>query len=200
MGTQVNPYNQYAGPGLQQIGSAAENLGTYYHPTKGKGIVLGKYKLSENVKNEITDYDVTEITTDYDSEMYKDALELAKQTGLGYSELNFNQLFPDMAYAVNYEDIPNISQMQEIEVPDTPEVYTDIPNLFEDNDLLDMPDIDGLFSNHLELQQSESLPNTDLQTKIEKIASFDVSQEVIPQDYQLLPDHESQDWNENLVD
>lgn len=142
--------------------------------------MLGKYKLSENVKNEITDYDVTEITTDYDSEMYKDALELAKQTGLGYSELNFNQLFPDMAYAVNYEDIPNISQMQEIEVPDTPEVYTDIPNLFEDNDLLDMPDIDGLFSNHLELQQSESLPNTDLQTKIEKIASFDVSQEVIP--------------------
>jgi len=59
------------------MASAAEYLGTTWHPTKGKGVVLGKYKLSENKKNEIVDYDVKEITIDFDSEMYKDALELA---------------------------------------------------------------------------------------------------------------------------
>ena len=98
-------------------------MDTVWHPTKGRGVVLGKYTLSENVKNEVVDYDVKEITEDKDSEMYKDALELAKQTGLGYSELDFNKLFPDMEEVLNQDYNLDKSQIQEIVVPDVPETF-----------------------------------------------------------------------------
>ena len=101
-------------------------MDTVWHPTKGKGVVLGKYKLSENKKNEVVDFDEKEISAEKDSELYKDALELAKKSGLGYSVLDFDTLWPDMEDAINREDIPDTSLLQDIEVPDVPEPYNDL--------------------------------------------------------------------------
>ena len=46
--------------------------------------------------------------------MYKDAMELAQKTGLGYSELDWNMLWPEMEQALNLEDIPETSLLQDI--------------------------------------------------------------------------------------
>ena len=119
-------------------------MDTVWHPTRGKGVVLGKYKLSENKKNEVVDFDEREISVETDSELYKDALELAKKSGLGYSVLDFDTLWPDMEDAINREDIPDTSLLQDIEVPDVPEPYNelldqDVPEPYKEIQVPEVP-------------------------------------------------------------
>lgn len=112
LGTKANPYTQYYGPGIDQIHGVSDYLETVWHPEKGYGVVLGKYKLSENQKNEIIDYDEQEIDIETDSQLYQDALELAKLSGQGYSDLNFSSLYPEMYDALTEEDIPIVEEFE----------------------------------------------------------------------------------------
>ena len=100
-------------------------LDTVWHPEKGKGIVLGKYKLTDNKKNEVVDFNEREITAEKDSELYKDALKLARLSGLGYSELDYDKMWAGMDEAINPEDVPQTLNFKQIHVPEIDPEITD---------------------------------------------------------------------------
>ena len=58
--------------------------------------------------------------------MYEDAIELASLSGLGYSDLDFEELWPDMEMedALEKEDVQETNELefQEIHVPEVAEV------------------------------------------------------------------------------
>ena len=64
------------------------------------------------------DFDEQEISVDHDSQLYEDAIELASLSGLGYSELDFDKLWPDMDIQDAY-DLENIPTFTELEFQET---------------------------------------------------------------------------------
>ena len=85
MGTYGNPNTSYHGPGMQHLNM--QGLEERYHPELGKGVVLGKYSRTISDSKKVVDYDVKRI--DQTDAMYHDAMELAHNSGLGYSALSF---------------------------------------------------------------------------------------------------------------
>jgi len=64
---------------------------SFIHRKLGQGIVLGKYSFTDGGKKEVKNYDEYEI--DVSDKVYKDALDLAKASGLGYSVIDFSKDF-----------------------------------------------------------------------------------------------------------
>ena len=57
----------------------------------------------------MVDFDEVEVTNDRDSQVYKDAMALAKESGQGYSTINYDDIpFGDMRYHMEIEDVPNL--------------------------------------------------------------------------------------------
>lgn len=67
------------------------------------------------------DFDEVEIAAK-DSQMYKDAMDLAINSGQGYSQFNPLAEFEGMQQAMIGEDVPDESNLnQNIHIPDTPQ-------------------------------------------------------------------------------
>ena len=111
-GTYGNPYTKYYGPGLHHLKHILQK-GQYETRVNGKtgktGIVLGKYRKTKRDKKTITQHDAVEMSGP-NSEIYKDAHDLAKNSGYGYSVLDegfFDDAnFADMQKHYIKEDTP----------------------------------------------------------------------------------------------
>jgi len=113
-GTFGNPNTKYFGPGLESLLKSGQ-----YDTKMGAdgriGIVLGKYTRTTSDSKTLTDLNEVEIA-DRDSDMFKDAYDLALKSGAGYSGLDYNRLgyysagsnFQDMQAAKVVEDIPQL--------------------------------------------------------------------------------------------
>ena len=103
---------------------------TRYNKKTGKlGIVLGKYKQTKTDRKTVTEHNEVEVGGP-DSAMYKDAIDLAKGSGLGYSVLDDGFYagtdFSDMRNHYIAEDAPIAMKTSEVlasaEVPRVEEV------------------------------------------------------------------------------
>ena len=72
-------------------------------------MVLGKYSFTDGSKSELKNYDEYDITVS--DEVYNDALELAKDSGKGLSDFNFDDIMVDF---FEPEDVPDVSFVEDI--------------------------------------------------------------------------------------
>jgi len=59
---------------------------TRYDPILGKGVVIGRYSRTSGDTKKASDYDEKEIA-DKDSQLYKDAMDLAQRSGMGETDI-----------------------------------------------------------------------------------------------------------------
>lgn len=95
-----------------------KRLETRYSPVLGKGIVLGKYSRTTGGDKRVVDYDEVELGGP-DSEMYKDALDLAYRSGRGETDIRFPiNYIPEAEDAKIAADTPDRSGFEQpIDVP-----------------------------------------------------------------------------------
>ena len=117
-GSYGNPNTQYHGPGMRYLVGAQKQLQTRYNPVLGQGIVLGKYSTTSGGDKRIVDYDEVELAGP-DSQMYKDAYDLALRSGRGETDIQFPiDYIPEAEAAKIHEDIPDRTEFnKEIDVP-----------------------------------------------------------------------------------
>ena len=75
----------YTGPGYKNLLKSGI-FQTKWDPKLGKGIILGKYSRTKTTTKKLTDFD-EQLISGPDSEMYRDAKQLALNSGLGQSRI-----------------------------------------------------------------------------------------------------------------
>jgi len=97
---------------------------TRYDPILGKGVVIGRYSRTSGDTKKATDYDEKEIA-DKESQLYKDAMDLAQRSGLGETDIPLHAkhhydiaIIPDAEKAIIKEDAIDMTEFEkEIVVP-----------------------------------------------------------------------------------
>lgn len=97
---------------------------TRYDPILGKGVVIGRYSRTSGDTKKVTDYDEKEIA-DKESQLYKDAMDLAQRSGLGETDIPLHAMhhydiaiIPDAEKAIIKEDAIDMTEFEkEIVVP-----------------------------------------------------------------------------------
>ncbi len=124
-GRYGRPDVYYSGPGKAELAKQLKRIQYREHPELGKGIVIGKFTRTNGGKKKIVDFHEEEIAG-VGSQMYKDAVALAKRSGQGASNIDLNRLHygsinygaDGAAKAIIAEDVPNAKQFdREIDVP-----------------------------------------------------------------------------------